>query len=265
MNPETAVGYGLVLTVLGIVVLGYGASKLRPVYHVLTNDPIPVRELVYHDGPAEIRGTAATTDEEGTVHAPFSAVDCLACEYEVQELRSSGQSSHWKTLDEGRAAVPFLAEDDTGGVRVDPTGAELHVEEQTVTVPGGEEPPERIARYIRRSDAVDPQHDETVNLVVTELNVGNDQRFVERRLDVGESVHVYGDVDRAPAGEWGAGVVDAVLTRGGDRGILVISDTSERGTAWRMGKGALLWTAGGLALALPGVGFLGYWLVSTAG
>lgn len=258
MDPATAVSYGLVLVTVGGVVAALAATQLRPVAHILRNDPLAVRDLVYHDGPAEVEGAARADDE--TVRAPFTGVECLVYEYEAQEYRSSGQSSYWKTLDEGAAAVPFLLEDDTGAVRVDAPEAELHVETRTVTVPAGEEPPERIARYIRQTDEIDPQHGRTVDLVVTELNVGNRQRFRERRVDPGDEVYVYGALERAPAGEWGSGVVDALLTRGGSP--LVVSDTSELGTALRIGRWPLLFLAGALVLLLPGVGLLGYGLLA---
>ena len=263
MEPETAAGLGFLLVLFGGASLAYGAWRLRPVYHILTNDPIAVRDLVYHSGPAEIEGTAVPTDSGTTVRAPFTDTACLAYEYEVQEYRSSGQSSYWETLEEGESAAQFLVEDDTGTVQVDPADAELHFDSHTTEVPRGEEPPESIARYINQSEAVDAQHDRSLDLVVTELTIGNDQRFVERRLDVDESVHVYGDVERAPAGEWGSGLVDALLTRGEEAGILVISDTSERGTAWRLAKGPLFWTVAGVGLLAPGVTLLGYgvWLL----
>lgn len=253
MEPVTQTTLGVLLVFAGGAMFAYNAWKLRPVYHILTNDPIPVRDLVYHTGPAEIEGTAATTEDDETVRAPFSDTECLAFEYEVQEYRSSGKNSYWETLDEGAHAVSFLVEDDTGSVRVDPDGGELHVEEYAVRVPRNEAPPESIAKYINQSDAVDAQHERTFNLVVAELNVGNDQRFIERRLDVGESVYVYGDVERAPAGEWGSGIVDAILRRGPEAGVLVVSDTSERGTAWRISKGPLVWALVGLVVLVPGI------------
>jgi hypothetical protein len=239
---------GLGLLVLGFAAFFRAASDLRPVYRILRNNPIPVRDLVYHSGPAEIEGTAEG-DEKG-VKAPFTGKTCLAYEYEVQELRSSGKSSHWKTLDEGGAAAPFLVADDTGTVQVDGPAASLHLEATSLRLDPGEEPPARIAEYLRESEEVEPQ-DRTIDLVVTELNVGNDQKFIERRLDIGESVHVYGHVDSAPAGEWGSGVVDALLTAGEDT-ALVVSDTSERGAAWRLLKTRLLWPAVGITLV--GVG-----------
>jgi len=35
------------------------------------------------------------------------------------------------------------------------------------------------------------------------LNLGNQQKFVERRLDVGETVYVYGEAFEERSGGWG--------------------------------------------------------------
>lgn len=85
--------------------------------------------------------------------------------------------------------VDFVVDDGTGRVRVDPTGATIHLESHSVTVPADTELPDRLAAYVESTDAVDSQ-DRTVNLLVTEVTVGDRQRFTERRLDVGEDVYV---------------------------------------------------------------------------
>jgi len=242
---------GVTLPVAGFV-LWNGIQELRTVYHILTNDPVSVRDLPTRSGPVEVEGRAQPADEAGTVHTPFTDTDCLAYEYEAQEYQSQGQHSAWKTLDEGGESASFLVEDDTGAVRVDPAGAELHLDDHTIEVSPGEEPPERVAQYIRQTEDVDPQ-DGSIDLVVTELNLGNRQRFVERRLDVGEDVYVYGTVGPAPGGEWGSRLVDARIEAGPELPEFVISDTSERGTAWRIGKRAVGVTAIGLAILLGGV------------
>ncbi|MBX0323971.1 E3 ubiquitin ligase family protein [Halomicroarcula sp. F13] len=240
-----------------LAVAGYlcytGGRELTTVFHVLRNDPVPVRELHGQTGPVEISGTAVA-GEDGTVTAPFTGSACLAYTYEVEELRSSGKSSSWHTLDEGMDGVDFVVDDGTDRVRVDPTGADLRLEDHTVTVSPGTELPDRLAQYVAASDAVDPQ-DATVNLLVTELHVGNRQRFTERRLDVGESVYVYGQAGRGPPVEWGSDLVDAVVSDGDVTPVFVVSDTSERGTAWRIARGGL-WRVGvGLVLAVLGVVF----------
>lgn len=236
-----------------LLLVGLGATvktkrEFDPALAIFRNNPLMVQDLVYHDGPAEVEGTARG-DEKG-VESLFTGTVCLAYEYEVQEYQNNGQHSSWKTLDEGGNSVPFLVEDDTGRVQVDATEAELHLSPETLELSPGDQPPERIAQYIRDTEDVEYQ-DSTLDLGITELNVGNRQKFIERRLDIDESVHVYGTVENAPAGEWGSRLVDAMLTRD-ENTPLVISDGSERDTAWRIVKSHLGWPLLAVACLLIG-------------
>jgi hypothetical protein len=246
-----ALAGGVLMLLISVAASVKTRQEFGPAVAIFRNDPLDVRDLVYHDGPAEIEGIARG-DEKG-VEAPFTGTVCLAYEYEVQEFRSSGKSSHWKTLDEGTHWVRFLVEDDTGAVQIDGADAELHLTPETLELSPGDEPPERIARYLKESEDVEYQ-DGTLDLGITELNFGNKQRFIERRLDIDESVHVYGSVGRAPAGEWGSNLVDAMLTSS-EKTPLVISDGTERDTAWRIVKSHLGWPL--LALAALVVGLVG--------
>lgn len=248
---------GLVLTLIGGYYLYTGGRRLPLLYHLYTGDPVSIRDLVYHEGPVEVEGTARIDEDCAT--AVFSGTDCLAYEYEVQEYQSSGNSSSWQTLKQGGRAVPFLVEDATGSVLVEPTAPELHLESWRFRVEGGEEPPERIANFIDLVDEVDSQQ-QSLNLVITELDYGNDQRFIERRLEPGEPVYVYGTVERADLGEWGSGRVDGKLTNGSSSDTpspLIISDTSERRAIRRIAKGPILRTLFGLLLLIPGFGLIG--------
>jgi hypothetical protein len=242
------------LLLLGVLAVGgyfcyTGGRRLTTVYHILRNDPLSVRDLHGHRGPVEIEGRAVEGDD-GTVEAPFTGSRCLAYTYEVEELRSSGKTQSWETLDTGMDGVDFVVDDGTGRVVVDPTGATISLESRAVTVPAGTELPERLARYVAANENVDPQ-DRVVDLKVTQLAVGNRQRFTERRLDVGETVYVYGQATRGPSVEWGSNLVDALVGDGEGTPVFVISDTDERGTAWRIARGGL-WRAG-LGVAMVGI------------
>ncbi len=243
-----ALGGGALLLLIGIVGLVKTKQSIGPVIEIYRNDPLDVQDLVYQDGPAEVEGTARG-DEKGA-KTPFTETVCLAYEYEVQEYQNQGKHSSWKTLDEGYHWVPFLVEDATGAVRIDGKEAELHLSDETLTLEPGDQPPDRVAQYIEQTEAVDPQ-DRTLDLKITELNVGNRQKFIERRLDIDESVHVYGTVERAPAGEWGSNQVDAMLTSD-ERTPLIISDSSERGTVWRLLKSRLGWLLFSIVCVLIG-------------
>lgn len=246
----------LVAMAVALYLLVTGGKTLRTVYHILKNDPLAVRSVHGHSGPVEVEGRAVPDDDQGTVTAPFTGATCLAYTYEVEELRSSGKNSSWHTLDEGMGGVDFLVDDGTGRVRVDPDGADVRFEAHSVTVSPGTELPDRLARYVDATDAVDRQ-DGSVNLLVTEINTGNKQRFTERRLDVGETVYVYGQARRGPSAGWGSNLVDAVIGDGDTVPTFVVSDTDERATAWRFARGGI-WR-----VALGGV-ILGYLVVSVA-
>ena len=239
---------GLVFVAVGGYFVYRGGRELRTVYHIFRNDPRPIRDVDGYTGPVEVEGRAMVDDGAGTVTAPFTGRECLAYTFEVEELRSSGKHSNWHTLDEGTDGVSFLVEDDTGGVSVEPAGADLRLSRDRITVSPGEQPPEPIRSYITATDDVEAQ-DTTLDLVLTELSIGNRQRFTERRLDVGKSVYVYGQASRGETPEWGSQRVDAVIGDGPDAPVFVISDTCDRGTALR-------YAFGGTSQCLVGAAFL---------
>jgi len=235
------------LFLLGFVALGgyyvfTGGRELAAVFHILRNDPLAVSELHGHRGPVEIEGRAVEGDG-GTVTAPFTGSDCLAYSYQVQQ--KDGKS--WNTLDEGMDGTDFVVDDGSGRVRVDPTGADVRLESHSVTVPAGAELPDRLAAYVESTAAVDPPN-RSVDLRVAELTVGNRQRFIERRLDRDEAAYVYGEATQGPSTEWGSSLVDAQIGDGERTPVFVISDTDERGTAWRITRGAMLELGFGLIL-----------------
>jgi|AntDeeMinimDraft_5_1070356.scaffolds.fasta_scaffold00038_47 hypothetical protein len=247
LNPVGAL-FLAVFLIVGLAIFLYGARDLRVVYHVLRDDPVDVYTLPNRPGPVEIEGTAREGDD-GTVTAPFSGQPCLAYEYEVQELRSSGKHSHWETLAEGGQAVPFFVDDGDARVRVEPAGASLHFGDHVTNVDPGDEPPERIRQFVAATDDVDAQ-DRALNLGPLKLNLGNQQKFVERRLDVGETVYVYGEAFEERSGGWGSGMVNAVVRRGERTPVFVVSDAPERATAWRIARGALVATGFGAVFLL---------------
>ncbi len=252
------------LFVLGVLVGGvflvFGLAELRNAARIRSEDPDPTMDAT-RGGPVELEGVARDTGE--TVVAPFSGTDCLLCEYEVLEYKSSGKSSSWQTVAEDTVGVPFHLEDDTGSVLVDPRGASLNLAgEMDYKVEGGETPPARIQEFILDDPDLDSE-DETYDLGVVELAAGNDRRYVERRLDVGSSVHVVGTARAAADAPAPLGTVNAVVDTPavGDGSLLgrwrrraagrpfAIADAGEGEAAWRIAKSGLVVAAIGLAIS----------------
>ena len=231
----------------------YAVTELR-----LANRVLRVRPDSALDAPTggriELRGTAEPIDDGTLVRSPFTDTPCLAYEYEVEEY-TGGKGSNWRTIDDGEGYVPFLLADDTGSVLIEPPGADFRLEtDARIDVDGGTEPPERIARFIEATDAVDCQNT-SVDLRVFELKTGTDRRFHERLLVPGEEVHVLGTarydttVSRA-SGQVNAAVgVDerAVAESRWHRlrhalfgGPFLVSDSSERRLGLRAGANGLV-------------------------
>lgn len=256
---------------VGTGALALGLAELRNAQRIRGREPDPVSETT-RGGPVELVGTALPADE--TIRAPFSGRECLLCEYEVLEYKSSGKHSSWRTIDEDTIGVPFHLEDDTGSVLIDARGATLNLaEELDHKVEGGETPPERIREFVRDTPSVDSE-DYTHDLKIVEIKGGNDRRYVERRLDVGAHVHVVGNAERAYDSDYSLGTVNAVVGApdvgsgtflGRWRRRLAgrpftVADGRQGDAAWRVAKpgllltfvgilvlAAALWAGGGLA------------------
>lgn len=238
-------GVALQIALLGAVLLigvGLAALGLRELLfavRIYRSEPTTVAEAANTAGTVELQGVAEP--DEGTVEAPFSGAETLICEWEVQEERTrhSNQtaSTYWQTLDEGLLGGPFRLRDDTASCRVEPAGSVRHLGRESVEIPAGTELPDRIRRFVATNPEVEPQDGE-IDLGVATLHTGNDQRYVERRLDPGEDCYVYGAAHYDPTAGSRAGEVNVVVDGDGARRFL-IADSRERGVAWSVAKPGL--------------------------
>lgn len=223
----------------GLLALGYGTVVGAKLYRIGRDDPIPTYRL-RHGGTCEVEGVATVHEE--TVSAPFTGTDCLVCRWTVEEYQQSGKHSHWKTVDSGVWSRPFVLADDTGRVLVEPDGAEFSLDEDdTVRVDGGDAPPHRVQQFIDANDRVDDEDGE-LDLGVVTVSTGNDRRYVEERLDPGDSAYVFGHArsNRRP----GSGVEGVVGAPPADRTgsrldrllgpLFLVSDTTEQGVLRRL-------------------------------
>ncbi|WP_458190210.1 GIDE domain-containing protein [Haladaptatus sp. NG-WS-4] len=178
----------------------------------------------------------------------------MALTYEVEELRTTNNGTAWVEIDSSRAAIPFLLEDESGSVLVEPTRVRLGLDESTtIDVDGGERPPDRIQEFIERNDDVDSE-ERTWDLKIVELNVGNDRRYIERQLDPGESVTIFGEVQNEPGVSTRAGQVNVVLTAGSSP--LIISETTPYRTVLRVFWPVLVAACLGIVLLGAAVGLV---------
>lgn len=256
----------LAVSVVSLAILAaYGVQVLLHGYRLYTREPDDVMEAPA-GGPVKLDGTARPA--RGTVESPFTGTDCLICEYEIEEYGSGEGFGNWTTIAEDRIVAPFLVDDGTGTVLVEPAGVRTTLaREARIEVDGGTEPPPRIRQFVEADPNVHSEN-RSLDLSVIELTTGNDRRYTERRLDPGESVHVLGHAHYGRDGLDYAGSVNATVgprLPGSDDGSIlsrlrdrfggrpfVISDTSTVRTAWGIAWPGLV----ALSLAVVGAGLL---------
>lgn len=243
----------------GGYILSLGAREIRSAYRTETDDPIPIDDVHRHSGPVVLEGKAVFDSE--TLTAPFSGTESLAYTYETHEnidvrnswaVVSSGRErteDEWVILDDGAAAVEFVVEDETGRVRVDPTGADLQFETETYDPVPWRDIPGPLVAYIESTSVVERRDIESfVRWLKTPA-----RRFREGRLEPEESVYVRGCVQ--PTAD--TDPVAAVVGECPDTSTFVVADTNQRGVFWRDAKRGLLYLGMSLAfLFVSGLIFL---------
>jgi len=139
-----------VVVAIDIPILLFGATQLYTAIRLQRNDPLDIQAVRQKsDGVVEFSGTAA--ELSGTVDGKYSGEECLAYGWERQIKSKNG----YTTDEAGTDGEPFLVQDGTGEIAVDPTGA---------TVYGDTE----------------------------EWDAESNTKQVERRINVGDELHIYG-------------------------------------------------------------------------
>jgi hypothetical protein len=76
-------------------------------------------------GLVELSGRVRVPEDEPPIEAPLSMRDCVWYHYRVREKRRSGKRTRWVTVEDRSAGMPFLCEDDSGRIAIDPADAEV--------------------------------------------------------------------------------------------------------------------------------------------
>lgn len=244
----------LMFPLLGLVLLGGGVALVRQgreygrqserVAETPVSDVDSLRR-----GTVAVEGTARVDEDAGTVTTALTGEAALVSRSKVTAKQDNdtgdddGTRSH-ATIHEERRSVPFLVEDATGTVRVDPP------EDGTVRLDGNVE-----TEYSRgvpdASDlAADPEAAADGGISVGDSHQWRDyrRRYEQAAVVPGEDVYVLGEaVDRA---DWDGG--DFEITGGDDPDGFVVSDLSREAVRSGGKVGAYLAYAFGGFLGLLG-------------
>lgn len=245
--PTTPGGVAVVggLALAGVLALAFAGRETGAVFRLLRGEETAVFDLTTGvTGPVRLSGHARQAD--GALEAPFTGTPCLAIRYAVLERRETRNGSSWVEVDSGVAAKPFLLDDGSESVLVEPDRVRLALDRSAeVAVDGGDRPPEQIREFVAESDDVDSE-ERSWSLFGLEIDVGDDRRYVEHRLDPGDAVTVFGEARDRQGLDTRSGQVNAVVTSGAHP--LVISETTPLLTLVRVFWPVLIAGVAGLGL-----------------
>jgi hypothetical protein len=176
--------FGIIVVVLGGGLL-YGGSRQKKTGSAMQQSKvIPINQAA-EGSQIEIEGTTACASP---LQTPYSKQNCVAYEYTIEreERTMNAQNiptTHWEHVSSDKQSVPFVVQDASGSIAVNPDRASLDLQNY------GEQ-------LVRAGDATDNPIFKTVLNVMMNANT----RVREKALVVGTHVYVFGNVEKNAAG-----------------------------------------------------------------
>lgn len=207
------VGFVLLFFLLGLFMVYKGFDEYRTSRLIRDTATETVRAVAA--GRTELTGTALPIDT--VFHRPFTDGEAVYAHYEIRERDDSGSDgSDWRTVDMDTWVAPFVLEDDTGRIRVEPeVTAKFEISDEhstTITVGEGQAPPPAIQQFLEEVAGVGP---------------GDDKRkYVEEVIPPETSVYVLGGAEQRDE-EAGTNADRLVVRRDAGSDRFIISDMSE--------------------------------------
>jgi hypothetical protein len=173
-------------------------------------------------GLVEIYGEVVTS-VDNILKSPFSQSDCVYYRYTIEELRSTGKSTHWATIRKGTNYVYFYLKDDTGMVLVDPQDAKIDIPADNVFKSSlGKDPSYMVQKFLEK---------ERVKFEGSLLGINKTMRYSEFFIAPKDKLYIMGTAADNPFVKDAStfkGVEDVIIKKGKHEKIYYISDKSER-------------------------------------
>ncbi|ERH10410.1 MAG: hypothetical protein J07HX64_02184 [halophilic archaeon J07HX64] len=150
-------------------------------------------------GRVAITGTVRPVSDDATVRSPIGQTDAVAFRTAVEEyVGDSDGGGHWNRIYNRAEVRPFLVDDETGTVRIDPpSDTEQRLDWHRRNVGVGSEAPAAIQSFVEREQEVE----ETNEYELGPLTLGDRRRYTEGVVEPGERAYVLGSA-RETSG-WG--------------------------------------------------------------
>lgn len=176
-------------------------------------------------GTVAVQGTAKPIDS--AMRKPFSDDDCLYGEWEIQRIHRKGRTDSRRrtTVADGTVSTPFYVEGEDEVVRVDPDGSDLEAGNDVTSVGPGTSEPEPIREFLETADDAGMSMPSTSEGHTSVGLFGWRQWYIQRTIDPGEEVYVYGNATQAQ--DRGPELARYEITGGDDNGLFVVADENQ--------------------------------------
>ncbi|MCL6566510.1 MAG: E3 ubiquitin ligase family protein [Acidobacteriia bacterium] len=242
----------LVFFGLGLFFFFYGFRHLRN-KRLVENIPTSKCRSVAM-GLVEVAGRAAGNT---TVPSGIGQVPCYCSQIMIERYERRGKSSRWVTVHKENLGIPFYVEDDTGRVKVDPTGAELDlpVDIQYTTESGVE----KLVRFFF-GDSGRNRLEQEIERRFRDfcesrgVRFTGPMRFTEKNLCQGDPVYVLGTATEVPGAQDEQERI--IICKGQHHPWYFIAEASEKEVLSKLSRNTWLSVFGGAVVALVALAWL---------
>ena len=220
-------------------------------YNTIVNTPTSKIEAIAA-GFVEVYGEALAKGEY--LISPFCGEECVFYKYTVEEYRRHGKHSSWDVIRKGQSKAPFLMQDETGKIEVDPRDAEFEVvDKREFRINPGDGTPEKIREFLKEVSL----NDNIPLLDLGPIHLGaNPRRYREYTIEKGQKIFVTGTAVPKEGVESERHEDMLVIKKGDFNKFFYISDRGEKGVLGEMRNKALLYLIGGGLAALIGLAYI---------
>ena len=90
--------------------------------------------------------------ETNLLISPFSNTGCVYYKFTIERWTQKDNQRNWQVVNSGKTSLPFILQDDTGSVLIDPVGAKIDIKSNTFSSGAGHDPPASVQNFLQMNN-----------------------------------------------------------------------------------------------------------------